>query len=136
MHVFHFNDVSRLAFPVPEPADFTRPPALASDYEIMYISLGSLSCRDPAMAKEAVFTMKLESELRDAFLAAAEAAHRPASQIVRELMRGYIQHRREEREYEEFLRCKVKLGRFSMRAARGRPNDEVAAWRAKAAGKA
>jgi hypothetical protein len=39
------------------------------------------------MSKEAVFTMKLEPELRDAFMAEAEASHRPASQVVRELMR-------------------------------------------------
>jgi hypothetical protein len=30
------------------------------------------------MSKEAVFTMKLESELRDNFMAEAEASHRPA----------------------------------------------------------
>ena len=47
------------------------------------------------MAKEAVFTMKLEPELRDAFMAAAEAADRPASQIVREFMRDYVQQDRE-----------------------------------------
>lgn len=42
------------------------------------------------MLKEAVFTMKLEPELRDAFMAEAEATHRPASQIVRELMRDFV----------------------------------------------
>jgi hypothetical protein len=42
------------------------------------------------MPKEAVFTMKLESELRDEFVAEAEAAHRPASQVVRELMRECV----------------------------------------------
>lgn len=34
------------------------------------------------MPKEAVFTMKLEPELRAEFIAEAEAAHRPASQVV------------------------------------------------------
>lgn len=34
------------------------------------------------MSKEAVFTMKLEAELREEFMAAAQAAHRPASQRV------------------------------------------------------
>ncbi|HET9644085.1 MAG TPA: type II toxin-antitoxin system RelE/ParE family toxin [Burkholderiaceae bacterium] len=38
------------------------------------------------MPEEAVFTMKLEPELRDAFMAEAEASHRPASQVVRELL--------------------------------------------------
>jgi len=41
------------------------------------------------MLKEAVFTTKLESELRAEFMAAA--FHRPASQILRELMREFVQ---------------------------------------------
>lgn len=77
------------------------------------------------MSKEAVFTMKLEPELRANFVAEAEAAHRPASQVLRELMREFIQRQREAREYDEFLRLKVEAGRASMRAGRGRPNDEV-----------
>ncbi|MGK9165241.1 antitoxin of toxin-antitoxin stability system [Inquilinus limosus] len=79
------------------------------------------------MPKEAVFTMKLEAELRDAFMAEAEAAHRPASQVMRELMREFVQRRREEREYDEFLRRKVEIARASMRAGRGRSNEEVEA---------
>lgn len=47
------------------------------------------------MSDKAVFTMKLEPELREAFMAAAEADHRPASQVVRELMRGYIERQRQ-----------------------------------------
>ena len=39
-------------------------------------------------AKKAVFNFKLETELRDEFMAAAEKSHRPAAQIVRELMRA------------------------------------------------
>jgi predicted transcriptional regulator len=79
------------------------------------------------MAKEAVFTMKLEPELRDEFMAEAEAADRPASQIVRELMRDFVKRQREAREYDDFLRRKVEIARKSMRAGRGRPNEEVAA---------
>ena len=52
------------------------------------------------MAKEAVFTVKLEPELRDAFAAEAEAADRPASQIVREFMREFVQRQREAREHD------------------------------------
>jgi len=92
------------------------------------------------MSKEAVFTMKLEPELRAEFMAEAEAAHRPASQVLRELMRDFVQRQREAREYDEFLRRKVEAGRASMRAGRGRPDDEVearfAARRASMAGKA
>ena len=51
------------------------------------------------MCKEAVFTMKLETELRDAFMEAAKNDHRPASQIVREFMRNFVE---QDREYVEF----------------------------------
>lgn len=92
------------------------------------------------MSKEAVFTMKLESELRTEFMAEAEAAHRPASQILRELMREFVQRQREAREYDDFLRRKVEAGRASMRAGLGQPNDEVetefAARRARVASQA
>lgn len=77
------------------------------------------------MSKQAVFTMKLEPELRAEFMAEAEAAHRPASQVLRELMREFVQRQRESREYDEFLRRKVEAGRASMRAGLGRSNDEV-----------
>lgn len=79
------------------------------------------------MPKEAVFTMKLEPELRTEFMAEAEAAHRPASQVLRELMREFVQHQREARQYDEFLRNKVEAGRVSMRAGLGRTNEEVEA---------
>jgi predicted transcriptional regulator len=92
------------------------------------------------MSKEAVFTMKLEPELRAEFMAEAEAAHRPASQVLRELMRDFVQRQREAREYDEFLRGKVDAGRISMHVGRGRSNDEVearfAARHASVAGKA
>jgi hypothetical protein len=79
------------------------------------------------MSKEAVFTMKLEPELRDQFMAEAEASHRPASQIVRDMMRAFIQSQREAREYDAFLLSKVDMARVSMSAERGRSNDEVEA---------
>lgn len=89
------------------------------------------------MPKEAVFTMKLESELRDEFVAEAQAAHRPASQVVRELMREFVQRQRDGRDYDAFLQAKVEASRSSMRADRGRSNEDVetdfAGRRAKAA---
>jgi predicted transcriptional regulator len=77
--------------------------------------------------KEAVFTMKLEPELRDEFMAEAEAAHRPASQVVRELMREFVQRQREARDYDVFLSRKVEVARASVRAGRGRSSEEVEA---------
>jgi predicted transcriptional regulator len=77
------------------------------------------------MSKEAVFTMKLEPALRDDFMAEAEVAHRSASQLMRELMRDYVERQREAREYRAFLRGKVDAARSSVRAGDGRSNDEV-----------
>ena len=79
------------------------------------------------MSKEAVFTLKLEPELRASFMAETEAIHRPASQVMRELMREFVQRQQVAREYEDFLQRKVDLARSSMQAGLGRPNDEVEA---------
>ena len=79
------------------------------------------------MSKQTVFTMKLEPELRDEFMAESEVSHRPASQIMRELMREFVQRHRESREYDAYLRGKVDVGRASMRASQCRSNDEVEA---------
>ena len=79
------------------------------------------------MSKEVVFTMKLEPELRADFMAEAAGEDRPASQVMRELMRGYIEQRRQAREYDEYLQRKVEAGRALMRAGLGRSNDEVEA---------
>jgi predicted transcriptional regulator len=76
------------------------------------------------MAKEAVFTMKLEPELRDAFMAAAEAVDRPASQIVREFMRDFVQ---QDREYVAFLARKVERARADIAAGRVHTHEEVVA---------
>lgn len=79
------------------------------------------------MSKEAVFTMKLEPELRAEFMAEAEASHRPASQILRELMREFVQRQRQSREYEEFLLGKVANAREQIRAGDYTGGDEVEA---------
>jgi antitoxin component of RelBE/YafQ-DinJ toxin-antitoxin module len=60
------------------------------------------------MAKEAVFTLKIEEDLRDAFMAEAAAMDRPASQLVREFMRDFVRARREEREHDAWFRAEVE----------------------------
>ena len=77
------------------------------------------------MVKEAVFTMMLEPELRADFLAEAEVAHRPASQILRDLMREFVQRQRQAREYEEFLRGKVANAREQIRVGDYTGAEEV-----------
>lgn len=74
------------------------------------------------MSKEAVFTMKLEPELRAEFMAEAANEDRPASQIMRELMRGYIAQRRQAREYDNHSRHRIKDHRPSMYSDPGQSN--------------
>tara|TARA_Y100001933_G_scaffold234648_1_gene255196 strand:- start:735 stop:1049 length:315 start_codon:yes stop_codon:yes gene_type:complete len=76
------------------------------------------------MSKDAIFTMKLEPELREAFMAATRAADRPASQVVRQLMREYIEKHQHE-DYRTWLERKVKKSRASMRAGKGLDDAEV-----------
>ncbi|WP_085694951.1 MULTISPECIES: antitoxin of toxin-antitoxin stability system [unclassified Pseudomonas] len=79
------------------------------------------------MSKQAVFTMKLEPELREQFMSEAEASHRPASQIVREMMRDFVRTQREAREYEAFLQRKVDIARDAVRLGDGLSNEDVEA---------
>lgn len=92
------------------------------------------------MPKEAVFTMKLEPDLREAFMSEAQASHRPASQILRELMREFVQNQRQAREYDDFLSQKVQTARLSMNTGVGMSNEAVeaqfAARRAQVTGRA
>jgi len=76
------------------------------------------------MAKEAVFTMKLEPELRDAFMAAARNEDRPASQIIREFMRDFVQ---QDRDYVAFLQRRVDEAREDLAAGRVHSHEEVVA---------
>lgn len=79
------------------------------------------------MSKDAVFTMKLEPELRDAFMAEAEASHRPASQVVRELMREFVERQRQAREYDAFLRAKVDAARAQVASGQVADSADVEA---------
>jgi len=78
------------------------------------------------MAKEALFHLKLEPELLEGFMAAAKAADRPASQVMRDLMRDFI-HQQQTREHDEFVQLKIAVARASLEAGRGRSNDDVEA---------
>jgi predicted transcriptional regulator len=62
------------------------------------------------MPKDTVFTVKIESDLRAAFIAEAEAVHRPASQLVRDFMRDFIAERRAAREHDGWFRRQVEEG--------------------------
>jgi predicted transcriptional regulator len=89
------------------------------------------------MTKAAVFTMKLEADLRNDFMAAAEATHRPASQVVRELMREFILR---QQDHATFVERKVAAARLSADDGHGQSATEVelefADRRSRLAGKA
>lgn len=79
------------------------------------------------MAKATVFTMKLEADLRDAFMAATQAEDRPASQVVRELMREYIRSQQQRQTYDAFLQDKVNISRAQIAEGRHASNETVEA---------
>lgn len=85
------------------------------------------------MSTKAVFTMKLEPELRATFMAETAAADRPASQVVRELMREYIDERKQAREYDAWFCREVEAGIAEANAGDLIPAEEVeveaSAWR-------
>jgi len=49
---------------------------------------------EAAMSKEVQMSIKMEPELRDQFMAVAAERHRPAAQIIRDLMRLYDRRQR------------------------------------------
>ncbi|OIQ83783.1 hypothetical protein GALL_344010 [mine drainage metagenome] len=63
------------------------------------------------MSKEAVFTMKLETALRDQFMAEARTLDRPASQVMRDLMREFLRRQQEEHDYRAFVHGKAEAAR-------------------------
>uniref|UniRef100_UPI0026B7B2F3 antitoxin of toxin-antitoxin stability system n=1 Tax=Sphingomonas populi TaxID=2484750 RepID=UPI0026B7B2F3 len=71
--------------------------------------------------------MKLEPDLRAEFMAAAEASHRPASQVVRELMREFVQRQQAQSAHSIFLHRKVEAARLSVDDGHGRSNEAVEA---------
>jgi predicted transcriptional regulator len=79
-----------------------------------------------------MFTLKLESDLRDQFMAEAAAAHRPASQIVREFMRDFVQRKQKVRDHDQWFRAEVEqaVREADDPSVARLSNDEVAAdWR-------
>lgn len=60
------------------------------------------------MPKEAAFTVELDPELQDAFLAEAEALDLPAAQIVRDLVHDFVRQRREARGHDAWFRAEVE----------------------------
>lgn len=52
---------------------------------------------EKTMSQDATMTFRLEPELRAEFYRAAQASHRPAAQLLRDLMRDYVRQMRSSR---------------------------------------
>ena len=88
------------------------------------------------MAKDAAFTVELEPALRDALIAEAEAADLPPSEIVRDLIDGFVRQRREARAHDAWFRAEVEqaLREADDPTVRRIPNGEAeASWERKRA---
>jgi predicted transcriptional regulator len=84
------------------------------------------------MPKQAVFTVELDPELRDAFLAEAEVIDRPEPQIMRDLVRDFVRQRREAREHDAWFRAEVEqaLREADDPTVRRVPHGEIrSSWR-------
>jgi predicted transcriptional regulator len=91
------------------------------------------------MADEAMFTLALDAELRDQFVAEAEATHQPASQIVREFMRDFVSRQREARAHDTWFSGEVEAAvreADDPDVARLGHEDVASTWRAQRAGMA
>lgn len=77
------------------------------------------------MEGRTTFTLKVDSALKNSFLAAAKASDRNASQLVRDMMRDYAEKQRKEASYNEFLRKQVEAGIKDIHEGRYLTNEEV-----------
>ena len=68
------------------------------------------------MSKQSRFHDEAGPELRAPVYGRSRAAHRPASQVLRELMREFVQRQRESRSTTSSCAAKVETSRASMRA--------------------
>lgn len=76
---------------------------------------------------EAVLIIELEPELRDSFMTAVAAAGRPASEVLRELMRDYIACHQRVQQHHAYLDRKVELARVQRDAGQYVTNEDVEA---------
>jgi hypothetical protein len=78
--------------------------------------------------------VELDARLRDRFVAEAEALDRPAAEVMQDLMRNFVEHRQQQREYDIFLAGKVSKARLAVAAGLVHSNEEVerkfSVWRA------
>ncbi|SPC10383.1 antitoxin of toxin-antitoxin stability system [Cupriavidus taiwanensis] len=79
------------------------------------------------VSEEIQFTFTLKRQLRDAFIAAAEAEGHTISQVAEELIRQYLEQCEKSRDDDALFQQMVEQGRTFVRAGIGIPNEQVEA---------
>lgn len=89
------------------------------------------------MSDEAIFTLTLERELRDEFVAAAEASDQSPTQILKDMMQDFILQQKMSPDHLAFMQEKTTIARKELAAGEGLSEETVekkfAAMRAAAA---
>ena len=79
------------------------------------------------VSEEIQFTLTLNRQLHDAFIAAAEAEGHTISQVAEGLIRQYLEQCQKSRDDDALFRQMVEQGRTFMRAGIGISNEQVEA---------
>ncbi len=74
---------------------------------------------------ESTFTLRVDSELKEAFTEIAKMQDRTGAQLVREFMRGVVNKAKQQQEYEAWFAQKVAEGRADVALGRTVSHEQV-----------
>lgn len=77
------------------------------------------------MARKAQLTIDIEATLAAEFAAAARSARTSETDILRAMVRDYVERQNVPEAYRSFVEAKVERGRADMRAGRTQSADDV-----------
>lgn len=77
------------------------------------------------MNNEAIFTLTLEQELRDEFVAAAEASDQSPAEVLQDMMQDFILQQKMAPDYLAFMQEKAAIARSELAAGEGISEEEV-----------
>jgi predicted transcriptional regulator len=92
----------------------------------MYITMKKINPTCEAMMRKDVqMSIKMEPELHEQFMAAAANRHRPAAQIIRDLMRDFVNVQATAAEHDLWFQDQVSAGIAAANAGKLTANAEV-----------
>jgi predicted transcriptional regulator len=80
---------------------------------------------------ESSVVVRVDDALKSAFVDAAKAADRTASQLLRDFMRDYVRDQKKAAQYDAWFRRKVEAGIRDIEAGRVHSSEEVEEYFAK-----